>query len=136
MSNTTGHETGGAAAANEPTILISSDKVEGTVVYNGGGEKLGSVYNLMIDKQSGKVAYATMSFGGFLGIGSSYYPLPWSQLTYDAAKGGYVVNLSKEQFQGAPAHADTETPMWEDPAYRRNIDDFYSPLGGPGVGPL
>jgi hypothetical protein len=130
MSNTTSSGYAGQPATNETTDLISSDKVEGTAVYNGAGEKLGSVYNLMVDKRSGRVAYAVMSFGGFLGMGSSYHPLPWEQLTYDRSKGGYVVNLSREQLEGAPAYSDTEAPMWDDPAYSRGIDDYYAPFGG------
>jgi len=55
----------------------------------------------MIDKPSGKVAYAIMSFGGFLGMGNQYHPLPWSVLKYDTNLGGYVVNLDKRQLEGA-----------------------------------
>jgi sporulation protein YlmC with PRC-barrel domain len=118
-------------ATNETKDLIASNKVEGTSVYNGSGEKLGSVYNLMVDKRSGKVAYAVMSFGGFLGMGSDYHPLPWEQLSYDRSKGGYVVNLSREQLEAAPTYSDTETAIWDDPAYGRKIDDYYAPFGGP-----
>ena len=75
--------------------LIASDKAQGTNVYNTTGDNLGSIHDLMIDKASGKVAYAIMSFGGFLGIGSQYHPLPWSVLKYDTNLGGYVVNLDK-----------------------------------------
>ncbi len=67
----------------ETSRLIAADKVEGTAVYNPAGEKIGSIENIMIDKLSGKVAYAVMSFGGFLGIGDKHYPLPWSMLKYD-----------------------------------------------------
>ena len=56
-------------------------------MYNRQGEKLGSVYNFMVDKRSGKVEYAVMSFGGFLGMGDSYHPLPWNVLTYDTSQG-------------------------------------------------
>jgi PRC-barrel domain len=56
----------------------------------------------MIDKLSGKVAYAVMSFGGFLGIGDDYYPVPWSLLTYNERLGGYEVNISEQQLKGAP----------------------------------
>jgi sporulation protein YlmC with PRC-barrel domain len=72
--------------------LIAASKVNGTSVYNTAGEKLGSVYDVMLDKSTGKTEYAIMSFGGFLGIGDSYHPLPWHSLTYDEAHGGYVVN--------------------------------------------
>src|SRR4051812_47349239 len=88
MSNATSSGSTSQPATNETTDLISSDKVEGTAVYNWAGEKLGSVYNLMIDKRSGHVAYAVMSFGGFLGMGSDYHPLPWDQLSYDRSKAG------------------------------------------------
>ena len=67
--------------------LIAASKVNGTTVYNTAGEKLGSVYDVMIDKRSGKAEYAIMSFGGFLGIGDSYHPLPWQALTYSAESG-------------------------------------------------
>ena len=77
-------------AIQETSSLIASDKVQGTNVYNAAGDNLGSIHDLMIDKVSGKVAYAIMSFGGFLGIGSQYHPLPWSVLKYDTRLGGYV----------------------------------------------
>ncbi len=90
-------------AHSETPYLISSDKVEGTSVYNQEGEKLGSVDSVMLDKRSGKVAYAVMSFGGFLGIGDRYHPLPWNVLHYDTEKDGYVVNLSKDTLTEAPS---------------------------------
>ena len=71
-------------ATDETNRLISSDKVEGTPVYNPKGERLGKVHHLMIDKYTGQVAYAVMSFGGFLGIGEKYHPLPWKMLNYDS----------------------------------------------------
>jgi hypothetical protein len=117
-------------ATNETGDLIASDKVEGTAVYDRNGTKLGSVYNFMVEKRSGHVAYAVMSFGGFLGMGSSYHPLPWNQLTYDPAQGGYVVDLTKEQLEGAPTYSASEAPRWNDPTYSRGIDDYYSSVGG------
>jgi hypothetical protein len=111
---------------NETRDLIASNKVEGTAVYGATGEKLGSVYNFMVDKRSGKVAYAVLSFGGFLGMGSSYHPLPWGQLTYDPSQGGYRVNLTREQLTGAPTYSTSETRVWDDPAYGRKIDDYYA----------
>ncbi|TMK46464.1 MAG: PRC-barrel domain containing protein, partial [Alphaproteobacteria bacterium] len=62
---------------DETASLISAGKVQGTNVYNTNGDSLGEVYDVMIDKLSGKVAYAIMSFGGFLGVGERYHPLPW-----------------------------------------------------------
>ena len=85
-------------ASQETGQFISADKVEGTSVYNTLGDTLGAIHDLMIDKATGKVAYALMSFGGFLGFGNQYHPLPWSLLKYDPNLGGYVVNLDKRRF--------------------------------------
>jgi len=78
----------------ETADLIGSDKVEGTDVYRSNGDHIGEIERVMIEKRTGKVAYAVMSFGGFLGIGEEYYPVPWSLLTYNEKLGGYEVNLS------------------------------------------
>ena len=100
-----------SVATDETWDLIASDKVEGTAVYDRRGERLGSVYNFMVGKRSGQVAYAVMSFGGWLGMGESYHPLPWNTLTYDTDLGGYVVSLNKDRLRSAPSHkADEDTP--------------------------
>ena len=110
---------------DETSSLISSDKVEGTAVYDRGGEKLGSIHSVMIDKISGKVAYAVMSFGGFLGMGDSYHPLPWHVLTYDTGQGGYVVDLDRNKLEEAPTYATSETPNWSDRRWGQQVHDYY-----------
>ena len=105
--------------------LIAASKVNGTSVYDRTGEKLGSIDDVMLDKNSGKADYAIMSFGGFLGMGNSYHPLPWSALTYDARQGGYVVDIDRSRLEGAPSYETTNLTVWEDPAYGRRIDDYY-----------
>jgi len=115
----------GTPATDETSDLIASDKVEGTAVYNRKGERLGTVYNFMVNKRSGQVAYAVMSFGGFLGIGDSYHPLPWNVLTYDTGLGGYVVDLSRDQLQGGPSYSASETPNWSDQTYTSRINQYY-----------
>jgi PRC-barrel domain len=110
---------------DETTSLISAGKVTGTSVYNTAGEHLGEVYDVMVDKRSGKIAYAVMSFGGFLGIGERYHPLPWATLKYDTKQGGYVVGLTKQQLEGAPTYAANERPAWEDRAYETRLHDYY-----------
>ena len=82
---------------------IAAKRVNGTEVYNAAGQHLGEIEDIMIDKPSGEVVYAIMSFGGFLGIGEKYHPLPWQVLNYDTEKDGYVVDLNKEQLTRAPA---------------------------------
>ena len=78
----------------------------------------------MLDKSSGAAQYAIMSFGGFLGMGSKYHPLPWSLLKYDTEKGGYVVNLDKRQLEGAPAYDETTSPEWSSD-YGNSIFSYY-----------
>ena len=115
-----------SVATDETSTLISSDKVEGTAVYNREGEKLGSIHTLMIDKMSEKVAYAVMSFGGFLGIGDRYHPLPWSVLDYETSQGGYVVDLGRDRLEGAPTYGTSETPNWSDRRWGQQVHDYYS----------
>jgi hypothetical protein len=111
--------------ATETSRLIAADKVEGTSVYNMAHEKIGSIENVMIDKQTGKVAYAVMSFGGLLGLGDSHHPLPWSVLRYDTQAGGYVVNLDKKMLESAPTYDMDEDFHWT-PDYGRQVDRYYN----------
>ena len=106
--------------------LISSELIRGTKVLNPQGEHLGTIINVMIDKQTGQVAYSVMSFGGFLGIGEKYHPLPWHMLNYDQAKGGYVIELDKERLAAAPSYALTDPIRWEDNEWRTRLDDYYT----------
>ncbi len=82
--------------------LVSSADVNGTNVYAPSGEIVGSIDHLMIEKVSGKVTYAVMGFGGFLGMGEEHYPIPWGKLTYDPAKEGFVTDITSEQLKSAP----------------------------------
>jgi hypothetical protein len=108
------------------TRLISSDKVQGTTVYNPSGEKIGSIEDVMIDKLSGKVAYADMTFGGFLGIGNRHHPLPWSVLKYDTEMDGYVVNIDKDRLENAPSYEPDKRPDWEDESWGRQVHSYYN----------
>ena len=112
--------------SDETRKLIAADKVEGTTVRNRAGEKLGSIENVMIDKLTGKVAYAVMSFGGFLGIGEQYHALPWCMLKYDTDMESYVVDLDKDRLEGAPAHRKTDALDWDDPVWARKVHDYYN----------
>ena len=106
------------------SAVISSDRVEGTTVYNSAGEKLGTIDDLMIDKISGQVRYAVMEFGGFLGMGTDRYPVPWNMLKYDTSQDGYVVPLDKTQLEGAPRYGDDSVPDYDD-TYRTTVDKYY-----------
>jgi hypothetical protein len=109
---------------DETHRLIASDKVEGTKVRRPNGETLGEIMRLMIDKQTGKVAYAVMSFGGFLGIGSDFYPLPWERLAYNPRLDAYELDITTEQLHKAPKYAQGASPAWS-VAEGKRIDDFY-----------
>jgi hypothetical protein len=110
--------------ARETANLIGSDKVEGTAVYGMDGKKIGSIQRIMIDKIAGKTAYAVMSFGGFLGMGEDYYPIPWSMLKYDTSLGGYRVNLTKDQLDKAPKFTKSTDWSWSRENDRR-VYDYY-----------
>ncbi len=98
---------------DETDSLISSDKVEGTKVFATDGEEIGEVSKLVIGKVSGRVEYAVMSFGGFLGIGERYHPLPWDALDYDTERGGYVVNIDKSKLQDAPSYEGSDEGLFD-----------------------
>jgi hypothetical protein len=104
-------ESSRSVETDETTDLIASNKVEGTAVYNREGERLGDVYNFMVGKRSGRVAYAVMSFGGFLGIGQRYHALPWNVLDYDTDRGGYVIDADKDRLMRAPSYQIGEEPF-------------------------
>jgi sporulation protein YlmC with PRC-barrel domain len=112
--------------SNESTDveIISSDKVEGTHVYDEAGEKLGSVDHLMIDKRTGQVRYAVLEFGGLFGIGADRYPIPWAKLRYDETKDGYVVPLDKASLEGAPKYSMDRAPTYM-ADFGRSVDGFY-----------
>jgi hypothetical protein len=101
-----------AVEKRETTSLIGSDKVEGTAVYGSDDKRIGSIDRVMIDKQSGKVAYAVLSYGGFLGIGDDHYPTPWASLKYDTRLGGYVIGVTVDQLQGAPKYRNDNEWAW------------------------
>lgn len=110
---------------DSPHTMIASDRVEGTAVYNRAGERLGTIERFMVDKVSGQAEYAVMSFGGLFGIGNRHYPLPWKALTYEPEKGGYVVDLTKEQIEKAPGYdAEGEEPVY-DRSYKEQVYTYY-----------
>ncbi|GLS20986.1 photosystem reaction center subunit H [Labrys miyagiensis] len=110
--------------------LIGSDKVEGTTVYGANGESVGSIERVMIDKKTGKVSFAVLSFGGFLGIGNDHYPLSWNALTYNTDLGGYQTSLTQEQLRGAPKYEHEGDWDWNDPERPSAVESYYSGLWG------
>ena len=98
------------------TAILAS-RVKGTSVYNGEGDRIGTVEDIVLDKQSNRILFAAVGFGGFLGAGEKYYPIPWSMLDYRQDKHGYVVRLSRDWLANAPAY---------------DLEDLATPDGGLG----
>ena len=116
----------GRLETDENLRLISSRKVEGTPVVDKNGAKLGTIQSFMVDKYTGRVAYAVMSFGSPMGLGSSLFPLPWPLLDYDVENDGYGLDITKEQMADAPRFEANKEPEFS-PEYRRTLISFYRP---------
>jgi hypothetical protein len=102
--------------------FISSEDVEGTSVYDLKGDSIGSIDHLMIDKVSGRVLYAVLSFGGFLGLNHSHYPLPWAKLKYDQSLGGFRTDITAEKLRDAPQFSDDS---WGDRNWEKQVHNHY-----------
>ncbi len=110
----------------ETVSLIGSDKVEGTAVYGADSKKIGKIERIMVDKISGKVAYAVLTFGGFMGIGEDYYPLPWANLKYDTNLEGYITGITEQQLKSAPKYSKAQSWNWGDRENDRRIYNYYN----------
>lgn len=93
--------------------LIASNRVEGTKVFRPNGDRIGEVDHFMVNKRSGRVEYAVMSFGGFLGLGEELRPLPWKALEYNQDFGGYVVSAEDDKFKNSPFIKGGTAPEWD-----------------------
>jgi len=86
------------------TTAILASKVKGTNVYNSSGDKIGHVEDVVLDKKSDQIMFAALGFGGVLGMGEKYAPVPWSMLDYQPDKGGYVIPMSEDMIKKAPVY--------------------------------
>lgn len=117
--------TEGPADADRDVTLISSDRVLGSAVYGIDGRKMGTLESVMLKRRSGRIAYAVLGFGGFLGIGNEHYPVPWEMLRYDERLGGYVADLTKRDIEHAPRFSEREAWNWDSDDTARQIDGYY-----------
>jgi sporulation protein YlmC with PRC-barrel domain len=111
--------------ASGHTNAIRAKKVIGTDVKDIAGKNIGKVEDILLEKQSNNIMYAVVGFGGFLGMGEKYHPLPWQVLTYDDNQGAYVVNLTKEQLAAAPADSIEALTQTDGRGYRDRQYDYY-----------
>jgi sporulation protein YlmC with PRC-barrel domain len=107
------------------TSAIRAKKVIGTNVKDRQGQKIGEIEDIVLDKQSNNIMFAVVSFGGFLGIGEKYHPLPWATLDYDESDNGYVVDVTEAQLRAAPTASIDELTRGDGSAYRDRTYDYY-----------
>lgn len=105
--------------------LMGANTLLGEDVYNGKDEKLGDIKEFMLEMDTGKVAYAVLSFGGFLGMGEKLFAVPWNALTLDTENKRFVLNIEKDQLKNAPGFDKNDWPDMADQAWASGIQSFY-----------
>ncbi len=113
--------------ANQRTgsLVLSASTISGDSVRNAADEDLGDIKDLMIDIDTGNVAYAVLSFGGWLGMGDKLFAVPWSAFTVDTANHYLILNVPKERFEDAPGFDKDNWPNFADREFATRISDYY-----------
>lgn len=104
---------------------VKASSIIGTNVVNGKDENLGDIKEVVIDPNTGKVAYAVVSFGGFLGMGEKLFAVPFSALSYDLEENEYVLDISKERLETAPGFDPDHWPAMTDEKWNRDVYKYY-----------
>jgi len=112
----------------EPRRVAKASTLFGYKVKNGAGEHLGQIEEIMIDLPTGRVAYAVLSFGGFLGIGSKLFAVPWAALRMDPRNGDFIIDVARERLEQAPGFDRDHWPDMADPAFETQIYGYYDHL--------
>lgn len=111
--------------------FMSTSSLTGDEVYNLQDEDLGDVKDFMLDMRTGKVAYAVLSFGGFLGMGEKLFAVPWAALTLDTENKRFTLNVTKERLEGAPGFDKDNWPDMADPVWADGIHSYYGTTTSP-----
>jgi sporulation protein YlmC with PRC-barrel domain len=106
-------------------FLMGADTLIGEDVYNDKDEKLGDIKEFMLEMGTGKVAYAVLSFGGFLGLGEKLFAVPWNALTLDTVNKRFVLNVSKDRLKDAPGFDKDDWPDMNDQTWASGIRSYY-----------
>jgi sporulation protein YlmC with PRC-barrel domain len=117
-----GHKTSNGPGPN----VMDAATLTGDSVVNGAGEDLGKIEAIMLDVTSGRIAYAVLSFGGFLGMGKKLFALPWGALTLDAVEKRFIVDASKEKLQNAEGFDKDHWPSMADPEWATRLHSYYN----------
>ena len=113
------------ATATGHTTAIRASRVIGTTVKNNVGDTLGKIEDVVLDKTDNSIMFAVVGFGGVLGIGEKFHPLPWSVLDYDENSNAYVVPYTEEQLKAAPADSISELTRDDGTYHRERAYDYY-----------
>jgi sporulation protein YlmC with PRC-barrel domain len=105
--------------------VMSASTLAGDKVVNTAGEDLGKLNEIMIDAQAGRVAYAVLSFGGFLGMGDKLFAIPWDQLSLDEDRKCFILNVNRKTLEKAPGFDKDNWPDMADPSWREQIYSYY-----------
>lgn len=116
---------GGSRGDGPGPEVMAADTLEGDTVVNNRDEKLGEITDIMIDVQSGQVAYAVLSCGGFMGIGDKLFAIPWSALTLDASQKQFILDIDKERLKAAPGFDKDHWPSMADSRWANEVHDYY-----------
>lgn len=116
---------GGTRGDGPGPEVMAADTLEGDSVVNGAGEKLGEITDLMIDVPSGRVAYAVLSCGGFMGLGDKLFAIPWGALTLDATNKQFLLQIDKDRLKQAPGFDKDHWPSMADTAWASQVHDYY-----------
>ncbi|MDF3887286.1 PRC-barrel domain-containing protein [Cupriavidus basilensis] len=106
-------------------FIMAADTLEGNPVLGPGGDKLGKVDHIMLDVPGGRIAYAVLSFGGFLGVGGKLFAVPWSALTLDIQRKSFMLGIDKESLEAAPGFDQDHWPSMADQQWATSIHEYY-----------
>ena len=109
---------------DKPRTLSASTLI-GDAVHNNAGENLGKVEELMLDLEQGRISYAVLSFGGFLGMGNKLFAIPWDAFTLDTDEHAFVLNVPKEKLEKAPGFDKDNWPDFADRKWGQTIHQYY-----------
>ena len=115
----------GSAGDGPGPGLMGAETLIGNEVCNGDGDELGELKEIMLDVRSGRVAYAVLSFGGFLGVGEKLFAVPWSALTLDTMNRRFVLNVDQERLKSAPGFDKDNWPDMADESWISDVHSYY-----------
>jgi len=115
--------------------LMGADTLLGNDVFNAQDEDLGDIKEIMLDMRTGRVAYAVLSFGGFLGMGEKLFAVPWAALKLDTVNKRFVLDASKERLKDAPGFDKSDWPDMADATWEKGIHDYYGTAPYPQSAP-